>query len=372
MNLLNTILLIFTVISAHAEADLYYFSKEQVAHLKPLSILQEFDNLAKPLEFDSDVPEAIKIQMLNDLRFIGSIQGNKASPLHRKIFGEVDGKNYTQFFESHVRGVGMDNCGDSKAVACVIPFMNPRKMWLTPNFTNFTHPAIARLMILFHEARHTESGHGHWSHATCPEPFLDVDGNDMKSIWTGSSLAGYPACDETPLGSYGSSTIMLKNIEKRCTNCSEKVRLDAGIYADNQFGRIIDDEAREQMSADFKTLTGNLHIESSYLSSQEKQGLRNEYAQTPSDARNTLGSIVYLLGKAAHSKADWDFLKKVVSEPIPSNLKLDEVTLAYPALMALKLAAHSKNKDAARVLETGLHSKVPAIKRLAQILLNRN
>ncbi len=371
MKLLSTILLLATVTSAHAGVDLYYFSPKQVEHLPNLSFLEEFDSLAGPLQFDSDVPAAIKAQMLDDLKFIGSIQGGKASPLHQKIFGELDGKNYTKFFESHVRGVGMDDCGDSKAVACVIPFMNPRKMWLTPNFVNFTHPAIARLMILFHEARHTESGHGHWSHATCPEPFLDANGKDMTSIWTGSSLAGHPACDETPLGSYGSSTIMLKNIEKQCTNCSEKVRLDAGIYADNQLGRIIDDDARAEMLSDFKKLNGTLHIESTNLSSEEKQALTQEYARTPSEARNALGTIVYLLGKAAKTKADWNFLKKVVTEPTPKNLNADEVTLAYPALMALKLASRSQDKNAKLVLETGLQSKVPAIERLARQLLSR-
>jgi hypothetical protein len=165
---------------------------------------------------------------------------------------------------------------------------------------------------------------------------------------------------------------MLKNIEKRCTNCAEKVRLDAGIYADNQLGRIIDEDARQEMLADFKTLSGNLTIENTNLSDTEKQALRREYARTPSEARNTLGSIVYLLGKAAKTKADWDFLKKIVAEPAPKNLKVDEVTLAYPALMALKLASHSHNKNAARVLETGLRSKVPAIERLARRLLSRH
>ncbi len=372
MNLIIAIFLSLTATALQAGADLYYFSPEQVKGLPDLSVLDEFEDFSVPIRFDNNVPAKIKSQMLEDLKFIGSIQGSKASPLHRKIFGEVDGKNYTQFFESHIRGVGMDDCGDSNAVACVIPFMSPRKMWLTPNFTNFTHPAIARLMILFHEARHTESEHGHWSHARCPQPFLDAAGKDMKSIWTGAKLAGEGACDKTPLGSYGSSTILLKNIEKSCTNCTEKVRLDAGIYADNQLGRITDEDAKLEMLEDFKTLGGNLHIESTDLSSKEAQALRQEYARTPSEARSSLGSIVYLLGKAAKTKADWDFLKKVVAEPTPKNLKIDEATLAYPALMALKLASQSKNKNAARVLETGLRSKVPAIERLARQLLSRD
>ena len=105
-------------------------------------------------------------------------------------------------------------------------------------------------MVVFHEARHTETMNGNWPHATCPTPFLDAEGKDKRSIWTGATLAGEPACDRTPLGSYGSSTIMLKNIQKYCDNCSDKVKMDAGLYADDQFGRIISDSARRQMQDD--------------------------------------------------------------------------------------------------------------------------
>jgi cyclophilin family peptidyl-prolyl cis-trans isomerase len=52
------------------------------------------------------------------------------------------------------------------------------------------------------------------------------------------------------MGSYGSSMIMLKNISKYCTNCSDKVKLDAGIYADDQFKRIIDEKAIQDIMSD--------------------------------------------------------------------------------------------------------------------------
>ena len=106
------------------------------------------------------------------------------------------------------------------------------------------------MMVVFHEARHTESSHGNWPHASCPTPFLDAQGKDMKSIWTGAKLAGEPACDKTPLGSYGSSTIMLKNIQKFCSSCTDKVKMDAGLYADDQMGRITDAKAKKQMQDD--------------------------------------------------------------------------------------------------------------------------
>lgn len=200
--------------------------------------------------FDSDVPQNIQTQMLADLDFVKTIQSQTQSDLHKQIFGAVNGSDYYRFFDTRVTAIGMDDCGGGAAVACVIPMMDPSKMWLTQNFVKFSHPQIARLMVVFHEARHTETQNGSWGHARCPTPFLDEKGQPMKSIWTGAELAGQPACDRTPFGSYGSSMIMLKNVSKFCTNCTDKVKMDAGIYADDQFKRVTDASAKKKIQDD--------------------------------------------------------------------------------------------------------------------------
>ncbi|MDR3606318.1 MAG: hypothetical protein P4M08_02935 [Oligoflexia bacterium] len=200
--------------------------------------------------FDNDVPADIKAQMIADMQFIGTVQGTTASPLHQQIFGNADGPTYTKFFNDRVQSVGMSDCGMGNAVACVNAGFDSSKMWLTENFIKFSHPQIARIMVMFHESRHTEDNNDNWPHATCPSPFLDPSGNEIKSIWTGYSLAGEPGCDVTPFGSYGSSMIMLKNIQKFCTNCTDKVKMDAGLYADDQFKRIIDSTAVQQITTD--------------------------------------------------------------------------------------------------------------------------
>ena len=64
------------------------------------------------------------------------------------------------------------------------------------------------------------------------------------------TLAGEAACDSTPLGSYGSSTILLKNVQKFCKNCTDKVKMDAGLYSDDQYKRITGAEAKAQMKKD--------------------------------------------------------------------------------------------------------------------------
>jgi len=199
---------------------------------------------------DADVPQDIQAQLAQDMSFMETVNGAEASALHKKIFGPVNGVNYVKFFESRVKSIGINGCGSGNAVACVQPYADPSKMWLTQNYIKFSHPQIARLMVVFHESRHTETQNGNWHHATCPTPFVDAQGNEIKSIWTGSSLAGEPACDSTPFGSYGSSMILLKNIQKFCTTCTGKVRMDAGIYADDQFKRIISPKAIAAIKAD--------------------------------------------------------------------------------------------------------------------------
>ncbi len=209
-----------------------------------------FPTVSYSYTFDSDVPVAIQAQMKGDMAFIGSVQGDGVSPLHVQIFGNVDGRAYDAFFRDRVKSVGVSECGGGAAVACVMPYYDSTKIWLTSNFIKFSHPQIARTMVVFHESRHTEDAQGNWSHVRCPRPFLDEDGKEMRSIWTGAPLAGQPGCDVTALGAYGMTVVMMKNIQKYCSNCTDKVKMDAGIYADDQLKRVIDRSAKTQLIQD--------------------------------------------------------------------------------------------------------------------------
>lgn len=208
---------------------------------------------ANALSYDSDVPKAIVDQMGQDLAFMAEITGSTKTPLHKEIFGDVSGPVYKTFFDTRIFSVGVDSCGGGAAVACVSPFMDPNKMWLTEHFLTFSHPQVARMMVVYHEARHSETKNGNWRHDSCPRPFRDANGKDMTSIWTGAKLEGQAACDSKYGGSYGSSTIMLKNISKFCTNCSDKVKMDANIYALDQLNRISRPDVKKAMLADFET-----------------------------------------------------------------------------------------------------------------------
>lgn len=199
--------------------------------------------------FDSSLPKDTKIQIQNDLKFMYSLEGQKQTVFHEKIFGPLSGKSYKKFFEDHIWSIHFGDCGGN-AIACASTRYD-KKITLTENYIKFSHPQIARLMVIFHEARHTEEENGHWKHDVCPNPFLDEKGREILSIWSGDSLAGEPSCDSTAFGSYGSSTILIKNIAQFCTNCSEKIKMDADIYAMDQLNRISRSDIKKSILRDF-------------------------------------------------------------------------------------------------------------------------
>jgi len=126
------------------------------------------------------------------------------------------------------------------------------------------------------------------------------------------------------------------------------------------------------------------------LSPDARRAFREKYASLPLEARNERGTIVYLLGRVADAPADWDFLRAVAAEPPCLSLDDcakrsksadqealgDEVTLAYPSLVALKSAQRALDepraaKGAMSVLEAGRTSRAPAVARLAAVLERR-
>jgi len=196
------------------------------------------------LQFDTNVSADLQGQVLTDFQFIQSVSSSKESPLHQEIFGKIDGANYLNWFQSRVKYFGVNSCGGGGAVACVKPeYAN--KIWVTGNYTGIDHPQIARLMTLFHEARHTEDANDNWPHAQCPSDY------PYRSIWTGKKLAGGYACDSTVYGSYASASIMLNNISKFCENCTDKVKQDAKLYSDDQVLRVIDAPSSARLKQDF-------------------------------------------------------------------------------------------------------------------------
>jgi len=217
-----------------------------------------------PLYISTSFKPEIRARIQGDLKFMGSIiSDGKNSALHQEVFGSMSGSNYLKWFKQRINKISSVSCGGNEnAVACVMPlFMGPHEMGVTKNYINTTSPLVARVSILLHEARHTEphlpdpkdpnaKDERYWLHAKCPIPFLNAQGEERTSIWTGAVLSGKDACDSTVYGSYGVAVIFLKNMSQHCKNCNEKTREDAELYGSDQLTRIITPEAIQKITED--------------------------------------------------------------------------------------------------------------------------
>jgi hypothetical protein len=113
------------------------------------------------------------------------------------------------------------------------------------------------------------------------------------------------------------------------------------------------------------------------LSDEEKDAFRRRYDSLPLESRNERGTIVFLLGRNLATDDDWRFFRRVVDEAPCLSLADcskssggasepgDDVTLAYPALVALKLASRADHLKAKPLIEDAAHSRSPALARLA-------
>jgi hypothetical protein len=201
---------------------------------------------ASAIQFDLNVPDSLKSQVEGDLECIHSMRMVRVSGVHHKVFGAAMEGEYRRWFDSRVGFFGYGDCGGSRTAVACVQGRYDRKIWVTRNYVEIQHPQVARIMTLYHEARHTEGDRRNWPHSRCSIFFK------QKSIWTGSSLNWHFACDRTEYGSYGIASVLLNNISRFCTNCSEKVRLDAAIYSNDQAKRITRRSAYIRIQKDFK------------------------------------------------------------------------------------------------------------------------
>lgn len=243
-------------------------SKQTFNTIAALSILFTSHCLAQtakisPNLLSSNVTPTIKQQILGDLNLANSIKLSKTSILHQKVFGKPANSNgYLNWFNKRIKKISLGRCMlEDAAVACVIPILESNMMRITQRYVEMNAPQVARMSVVFHEAKHTEHNPRlnegdpdlrFWLHVKCPNVFLDESGNPRTSIWTGLPLAGVEGCDSTAIGAYGTVVIMLKNIAQHSTNTSEKVKADAMIYANDQMARISDPAAYESLINDLK------------------------------------------------------------------------------------------------------------------------
>lgn len=230
--------------AAHADEALETFTPHPVS-AEEQAALRAFEPA-----FAAGFPDELRQQLDIDLGFFSSMRASGATPLHRQIFGDVPGPAYFRYLAERIKTVASGSCGALSAVACVKPKKDPSKMWIGPGYTQLRLPQMYRLMVVIHEARHTEADNDFWLHEDCPKPFKDEKGDDIKGIFSGTLLEGLPACDTTPIGAYGVGLIMLKNVDRFCANCTDKVRMDAELSSDDTLKRISDRDAQQVLVDD--------------------------------------------------------------------------------------------------------------------------
>ena len=130
------------------------------------------------------------------------------------------------------------------------------------------------------------------------------------------------------------------------------------------------------------------------LSPETKRLFREEYRKTAPERRNERGTIVYLLGRNLASAEDWAFMRAVAGEPpclsladcsqamkpTDEYLGAIEVSLAYPALVALEQAKRVlaqkglspfQAREARSVVQAAAQSAAPIVARKAAEITNR-
>jgi hypothetical protein len=107
-----------------------------------------------------------------------------------------------------------------------------------------------------------------------------------------------------------------------------------------------------------------LDLDFNGLSAGDKRLFRKKYREIAVEKRNERGTIVYLLGRNLKTHEDWEFFRQVALEPPCLSLSDcskkpapgsdeeatgDEVTLAYPSLVALRQAKRVVEEGRAKV-----------------------
>ena len=157
----------------------------------------------------------------------------------------------------------------------------------------------------------------------------------------------------------------------------------------------------EQILASRNDNDPRLDTELRRLSSGAKFLMEGRYQQFAPEARNDRGTVVFLIGRNLESSDDMDFMRSVLAEPPCRSLgdcsqeggethgeakhleSTDEVTKAYPQLVALKSIENYLNQassggekpplsdQALAALQEAMRSPVPSIAQAAQALIQR-
>lgn len=205
---------------------------------------------------------------------------------------------------------------------------------------------------------------------------LANDDEDAETTVSAPAEQRSPAADN--LVSAASSSAMKISPTVQPTNTTDqKVKILDDIFASKN-----DNDPR--LDSEFKN-----------LSAEDRQQLERKYAEQPKEKLNERGTLVFLLGREINNSRDMAFLRSVASETPCMDFNncsrlsegardehenIDDVTLAYPQVVALKSIGNFLNggshdqqmvKMAQEILGDATRSKNDVVRNMALNILNQ-
>jgi hypothetical protein len=175
----------------------------------------------------SSDPQALaaKQTIESDFNAVSQFSFSNVSPLFQKIFDGQEAADVTRFFLKRVTSFSWDPSLTDIILASASP--GTTHITVGPALLNSSIPQVYRISTFIHEARHNESKR--WGHVPCKSDYsFKLD----DIVFPETRLAQALFCDRYANGAYGVQYVFLRAIVNSCTNCTEKMKLDAKLYGD--------------------------------------------------------------------------------------------------------------------------------------------
>lgn len=160
-----------------------------------------------------------------DIDNVSLLQFRARTPLFERFFGTSGSLGIENYITGLVKNISwLDNPPEGVMAAA-----SDGVMFLSKGYISSSIPQVGRLGIVIHEARHL--ARGGWPHTWCPSPYHFVIGMSAYRIPELDHLE-VAACDDTELGAYGVQYAFLRAVAESCSNCTDKVIMDAKFFSD--------------------------------------------------------------------------------------------------------------------------------------------
>lgn len=159
-----------------------------------------------------------------DLDLISYLKFTATAPLFQRFFQPSNAIGLQNFIEKRVHKISWEPNAPEGVTAAA---NGNGILFLTREYAD-NYPQIARISVIIHEAKHLEPET--WDHQWCRQPYLFQLDQLLYRIPELNQVS-VKACDRTELGAYGIQYTFLRAIAESCSNCTDKIKMDARLYS---------------------------------------------------------------------------------------------------------------------------------------------